>query len=84
MEGVRTFRRSLERVIELAAEQRPWEKLAVLHANARDKADELANMIVARYPDAVIDAIHEITPAIGVHVGPGALGIMCVRAKSGA
>ena len=77
-ERVRTLQRAVERVVELAAKRRPWEKIAVIHTNALARAEALAEQLAARYAGTVVDSIQEVTPAVGVHVGPGARGLMCL------
>jgi DegV family protein with EDD domain len=75
---VRTAQRTFETLVELAHKAAPLERLAVLHTNhlpgARRLADAVANIHPAHEPVTV-----DVTPVIGVHVGPNALGLAVVR-----
>ena len=57
----------------------PIERLAVLHTNARDRAEGLAEEIKNRIGDEMEILISEATPVLGVHVGPGGIGLACVK-----
>ena len=48
----------------------------VLHTNAPDLAQQLADLIVARMPDTQITR-GQIAPVLGVHTGPGCVGAVC-------
>ena len=47
---------------------------AVLHADAPDEAEELRQMVESRF-DCVELHVTEFTPVMGVHAGPGVLGL---------
>jgi fatty acid-binding protein DegV len=47
---------------------------AVLHADARDKAEVLKLQVADRFDCAEL-FVSEVSPAIGVHAGPGTLGL---------
>jgi DegV family protein with EDD domain len=80
MEKIRTHARVAERLVELAQEWAPLEELAVMHTNCLEKAEEIRNRIRHLLPDGKI-WIGEATPAIGTHVGPNGIGLVCVQAK---
>jgi DegV family protein with EDD domain len=80
LERVRTRRRSIQRLIELAAELGPLEELAVLHSNAPGKARRLAEEISFLHPLERI-LIAEVGVIIGTHAGPNGLGVACVVAR---
>jgi len=82
LERVRTRRRSVQRLIELTAELCPLEELAVLHSNAPQAAQRLAEEISFLYPLERI-LIAEAGVVIGTHVGPNVLGVACVIAQQG-
>jgi fatty acid-binding protein DegV len=48
--------------------------VAVMHADALDKAADLRNRIAAQFDCAEL-FITEFTPVMGVHTGPGLLGV---------
>lgn len=73
-ERVRTFKRALKRLIELVDSQKPMAKIAVLHANNLEKAKQLQEEASSLFPPEQEPIFMEITPAIGAHIGPGAVG----------
>ena len=77
LERVRTHKKALNRLIEILVEQidgRTPVYLCVAHANAPDVASKLL-----ADAEAVIESkgsyITPVSPAIGVHLGPGTVGI---------
>ena len=80
MEKVRTRRRAIERMIELVHELGPLEQLALVHAHALDRVEILrqkARHLIPAGPDPFCE---EVTSVIGAHVGPGSVGLVCVKA----
>lgn len=76
LEQPRSRAKALARLMEVLAErsqQRPLH-VAVLHANARADAEEIAKQVRSQY-ECKEFFIAEIGPAIGVHVGPNAVGL---------
>ena len=49
-------------------------RLAVMHADALERAEELKEAIEAVFPGVAIP-IDEFTPVMGAHAGPGLLGL---------
>ncbi len=81
MEVARTRRRALERVVSLAASLGPLEAVGFAHANAPEEAAALRERlapVTAGLPDPVVTTA---TPAIGAHVGPGAVCAVCLAAE---
>ncbi|MBN1439212.1 MAG: DegV family protein [Anaerolineales bacterium] len=85
---VRTQTRGLAALVEQVRSWGPVERLAIAHANARQLADglipQLAGSIqglgrVLKETTRVI----EVTPAIGVHIGPGAVGVIAIQSPAG-
>ncbi|MDX1415942.1 MAG: DegV family protein [Candidatus Promineifilaceae bacterium] len=73
-ERVRTFKRALKRLIELVDAAHPVKRIAVLHANNLQTAEELQEQAAYLFPPDQEVVFMEITPAIGAHIGPGAVG----------
>lgn len=71
---VRTFKRALLRLIELTGAKQPLERIAVLHANNLSTAQRLQQQAAFLFPPEQEVIFMEITPAIGSHIGPGAVG----------
>ncbi|MBP7693652.1 MAG: DegV family protein [Anaerolineales bacterium] len=79
-ERVRTRNQAIQRLVGLLHDQLPVEQMAVLHTAARARAEEFLTEVRHLLPAGPIPVV-EATPAIGVHVGPGALGFVCVAAE---
>ena len=77
----RTLSRSIDRLVDQAQKFGKIERLAVLHCNAIDKARILADKLKSRISYELDIWITEITPVLGVHIGPGAVGLACVAAE---
>ena len=73
----RTTRGAMSRMLKLIEKATAGGKVlhvAVMHADARDKAEELKRRITARFKCEEI-YITEFTPVMGVHTGPGLFGV---------
>jgi DegV family protein with EDD domain len=84
---VRTHTRGINALIEQVRSWGPLERLAVAHANARQIADALIPQLaetvqVLNLPPKEKTHLVEVTPAIGIHIGPGAVGVIAVSAQS--
>jgi DegV family protein with EDD domain len=76
-ERVRTSSKAEARIIEMLKEHQPIERFALLHTNAPDEANAFLSQIKDLLPDNEIYSM-DITPVIGVHIGPGAVGYAIV------
>lgn len=76
---VRTAQRAFERLVELAREAAPLSRLAILHTANRDGAERLLDAVSDVCPPSTPCPIVEVTPVIGVHVGPKGLGLGLVQ-----
>jgi len=76
LERVRTTHKAMERLVQLAAEKADGKpaNVAILHANSYDLAVELQQQIVNDI-ECLQSEIYELSPVIGTHVGPGAIGV---------
>ena len=76
MEVARTRSKAFEKVLHRALEVRPRsEYFGITHANVPDQADELIQHLQESFPELPKPWIAEVNPALGFHVGPGALCI---------
>jgi DegV family protein with EDD domain len=82
MEGVRTRKAALARVVELLAGLGPLEELALVHTLAPEEAEALARMAGNLIPGGAASLSAEVTPVIGTHIGPGAMGFVAAQARS--
>ena len=74
---VRTQERATERMMAWLDEYAPFEKLAILHAGVQQEAKEMLERVKHYLPNLEIPIV-QITPALGAHLGVGALGFACV------
>ncbi|MFZ5818915.1 MAG: DegV family protein [Chloroflexota bacterium] len=78
---VRTQGRATERMMEWLAEYAPFEKLAIVHAGVQKEAEEMLARVKHLLPQGEIPIV-QITPALGSHLGVGALGFACVSKET--
>jgi DegV family protein with EDD domain len=76
----RTTTKTIEYLAASAKKFGKLERLAVLHTNAIEKAEMLAGKLREQVSQKMDIWISEVTPLIGVHIGPGAVGLVCVAA----
>lgn len=77
LDSVRTQKKALERIVDLIEERTAGKKnirLATLHANNPDTARFILDKALERIP-AVEQIFSEVSPVIGTHAGPGAVGL---------
>jgi DegV family protein with EDD domain len=82
LERVRTRRKMIERLKELAHELGPVDALAVQHTRSLVDAQALAAELTATLSIHEPIVVCEATTTIGTHVGPNGLGIIAVKANS--
>ena len=77
LEKVRTKKKAVKRLVEIAVEKAGGKKafVGVLHANAPQEAEALKAELASQI-DCVEIALHPISPVIGTHTGPGTLGVV--------
>jgi DegV family protein with EDD domain len=76
-ERVRTRKGAIKRLVELLEEYGPYEKIALLHSHARQRAEALLQEVRGLLPEGDI-WVEEITPVLGAHIGPGVIGFACI------
>ena len=76
LEKVRTKKKALQRLMDLAVEKADGKKahVGIIHAQAPAEAEVVQKALSERINAAEMD-IYELSPVIGTHVGPGTLGI---------
>jgi DegV family protein with EDD domain len=79
MERVRTRRRALDRTVEMVEDLGPLEELVLVHTHSPEEAQVLWQKArhLSAWQDAPLSA--EVTPVIGTHIGPGAVGFVAIR-----
>lgn len=78
---VRTQRKAAARMMEWLNEYAPFEKLAIVHAGVQQEAEEMLERIKHHLPGGDIPIV-QITPALGAHLGVGAIGFACVAERA--
>lgn len=80
LERVRTQKHAMKRLVELLYEYSPYEKVALLHSDAAERAKRLLQEVRDILPDGEI-WFEQITPILGAHIGPGVVGFACVSKR---
>lgn len=80
-EKVFTFKNSIKRIISVLEEIKPLEQVAYLHTAAMDRLQDFMSQTDRFLPTGTEPLIGEVAPVIGVHVGPGAIGLVAIRVK---
>ena len=81
-ERVRTRERALKRLVEMMAAIGPLERVAIVHTHALpERVAELRAMAADLLPGGDM-MTEDITPVIGTHIGPGAVGFAVVGAST--
>ena len=76
-ERVRTSDGALKRLVELLDQIGPLERVAIVHTHAEGRVAELQTAAASLLPEGDI-LIANITPVIGAHIGPGAVGFAAI------
>lgn len=79
-ERVRTHKKAMARMEELASAEAPYKHLAVIYSTGPEYAEELADRLGAIHPRAQI-VVTQLTGVVGVHGGPGLLGLTGITEK---
>lgn len=77
---VRTTRGAIDRLIQMALDLGPLEGVGLVHAAAPDRLEMLRQEVQSRLPGVPILMVGDVAPVIGAHVGPGAVGLICLQA----
>ena len=79
-EKIRTTKAAVQRLIVLLDDQAPLERVALVHTHALEKAQDQRQEAQHLLPKGEILSV-DITPVFGTHLGPGAVGFVCVSAR---
>lgn len=80
MERTRTNNGSHNRLLQLVEELGKLEKLAFVHTHAPEKIEHLQEEAAYLVPAGIGTMVGEVTPVIGAHIGPGAVGFSVIQA----
>lgn len=79
-ERVRTSERAIERIIQFVQELGPLERLALVHTNAPEAAQDLYQRSKLLFPTEDEPLSVDVTPVLGTNIGPGVVGFACITA----
>lgn len=74
---VRTREGATSHLVEKMQALEPFERVALVHTHAPDRAEALKERVLTLLPEADIPSV-DITPVIGAHIGPGAAGFAVI------
>jgi DegV family protein with EDD domain len=77
-ERVRTKERSINRLIELVSDLGPLEEVALVHTNSPNESEVLWQKAKHLFPHQENPLSVDVTPVLGAHLGPGAIGFTCI------
>lgn len=81
LEKTRTRKGALDRLLQLIASWGALERAAIVYTDCPERADELRELFRQNFPTQKIEMSLQVTPILGAHLGPGTVGIVCVREK---
>ena len=81
-ERVRTRERATQRLLEMLHDVGNVERIAIVHTHSPERVAELRKQAAHLLPDGEILSM-DITPVIGAHIGPGAVGFAIVGKSKG-
>ena len=79
-ERVRTLSAARKRLVTLLDEVGPVEEAALVHTHAANRAESLHRQAAHLLPGGEIPSV-DITPVLGAHLGPNAVGFACVSVR---
>ncbi len=80
LEKTRTITGSQRRLMQLVEEKGKLEELAFVHTHALEKVARLQEDAAYLVPQGIQAMVGEVTPVIGSHIGPGAVGFSFIQA----
>ena len=81
-ERVRTRDRAINRIIQFLNDLGELERIALVHTNAPEKAQELYQQSKHLFPSDIEKPLSvDVTPVLGTNIGPGVVGFACITAK---
>jgi DegV family protein with EDD domain len=76
----RTQKNATAQMMGWLEEYAPFEQLAIVHAGIQEEAEALKESVRKYWPESDVPVV-QITPALGAHLGVGAMGFACVSKK---
>ncbi len=82
MDAARTTRGAYQRLIDIIRSLGPLQELHLVHTNAPREAELLRQQAIDLFPQETVPYSVDVTPVIGSHIGPGAVGFVAVTAPN--
>ena len=79
MERVRTSSAGIKRLLELVKALEPLQELSYVHTHAVRRVEELKMLAKDIISPTSEPLVGEVTPVIGAHIGPGAVGFSIIK-----
>ena len=76
---VRTSNRAIREMLKMTTDLSPLARIAILHTHNLEGAESLKAQLQPLFPPDQSVPVMEITPAIGAHTGPNAVGVAFIR-----
>lgn len=76
MEVQRTRNNAMKRLVAVAKSFSPLEQITMVHTNALERAKELFAEMRTLIPERIQPEYTDVSPVIGSHIGPGAVGLV--------
>jgi DegV family protein with EDD domain len=77
-EQFRTFKKSFNRLVELAEQLKPYTDFHFVHTNTLETIESLEKKITPLLEAPIHPQILTVNPVLGAHLGPTAFGFSCV------
>lgn len=74
----RSQQKALDLAVEFIGDAKNYN-LGVVHGAAEEDAIQLKNLFISKLPNAKVFVEGQISPALGVHTGPGTIGIIAQK-----
>ena len=81
-EKIRSHRRALQRLIDLVDDLGPLDVLHLVHTHSPDAVADLRDKGGHLFPEQKETWSVDVTPVLGTHLGPGAVGFVAVESGS--
>lgn len=78
LEKTRTRKGALERLLQLLQTFGVLRQLAIVYTDCSERAEELRQLLLQRFPRLAIERCLQVNPIIGAHLGPGTVGVICI------
>lgn len=82
IDPIRTAKRSFEKMICVLQSFGKFDALSIVHTNAPEKAEQFAQLIREFLPGWENGYSVDVSPVIGSHIGPGAVGFSAIASQS--